>query len=123
MTATSDNSRELLAVAVASGKAIKDAAVECGLSASRAYHVSSSDEFKGRVAEIRREILDAAVGRLNEAATRAVSALVSILDTGEDKDRIVAAKAILSSLGPISELGELRSRLDRLERSRAGRVA
>lgn len=118
ITATSDNSKELLAVAVASGKAIKDAAVEIGLSASRAYHITASDEFKYRVADIRREILDAAVGRLNEAAIKAVSALVSILDTGEDKDKIVAAKAILSSLGPISELAELRARLDRLERSR-----
>jgi len=118
VTATSDNSKELLAVAVASGKAIKDAAVEIGLSVSRAYHITASDEFRYRVADIRREILDAAVGRLNEAATKAVSALVSILDTGEDKDKIVAAKAILSSLGPISELAELRARLDRLERSR-----
>jgi hypothetical protein len=123
MTATSDNSRELLAVAVASGKAVKDSAVEIGLSVSRAYHISASDEFKRRVAEIRREILDTAVGLLNEAATKAVNALVSILDSGEDKDRIVAAKAILSSLGPISELAEFRARIDRLESSRAGRVA
>ena len=127
MTATSDNSRELLAVAVASGQAIKDAAEACGFSVSRAYHVSASDDFRRRVAEIRQQVLDGAVGRLNKAAVRAVDALVAVLESGEDKDRITAAKTVLSLLGPISELGELRARLDRLEHGNtsatAGRVA
>ena len=115
MTTISDNKAELLAVAVASGQAIKDAAEDCGYSVSRAYHVSASVEFKSRVAEIRQTVLDGAVGRLNAAAARAVDALVAVLDSGEDKDRITAAKTVLSLLGPISELGELRARLDRLE--------
>lgn len=115
MTATSDNKAELLAVAVASGQAIKEAAPACGLSVSRAYHITSTVEFRSRVAEIRQSVLDEAVGRLNAAAIRAVDALVAVLDSGEDKDRITAAKTVLSLLGPISELGELRARLDRLE--------
>ena len=115
MTTISDNKAELLAVAVASGQAIKDAAEDCGFSVSRAYHVSASVDFKCRVSEIRQTVLDGAVGRLNAAAARAVDALVAVLDSGEDKDRITAAKTVLSLLGPISELGELRARLDRLE--------
>ena len=115
MTTISDNKAELLAVAVASGQAIKDAAEDCGFSVSRAYHVSASVDFKCRVSEIRQQVLDGAVGRLNAAATRAVDALIAVLDSGEDKDRITAAKTVLSLLGPISELGELRARLDRLE--------
>ena len=115
MTTASDNKAELLAVAVASGQAIKDAAEACGYSVSRAYHVSASVDFKCRVSEIRQQVLDGAVGRMNAAALRAVDALVAVLDSGEDKDRITAAKTVLSLLGPISELGELRARLDRLE--------
>ena len=123
MTISSDNKFELLAVAVASGQSIKDAASAMGLSKPRAYHVSSSEAFRSRVSEIRQAALDQAVGRLNEAATKAVAALVAVLDTGAPRDRIVAAKSILSLLPGLSELGEIRARLDRLERGQNARVA
>ena len=123
MTISSDNKFELLAVAVASGQSVKDAALAMGLSKPRAYHVSSSEAFRSRVAEIRQAALDQAVGRLNEAATKAVAALVAVLDTGAPRDRIVAAKSILSLLPGLSELGEIRARLDRLERGQNARVA
>jgi len=123
VTISSDNKFELLAVAVASGQSVKDAALAMGLSKPRAYHVSSSEAFRSRVAEIRQAALDQAVGRLNEAATKAVAALVAVLDTGAPRDRIVAAKSILSLLPGLSELGEIRARLDRLERGQNARVA
>ena len=68
------------------------------------------------IARLARKAKIAKIDRCDYARYREL--MQSILDTGEDKDKIVAAKAILSSLGPISELAELRARLDRLERSR-----
>lgn len=123
MTISSDTKFEILAVAVASGQSIKNAAESMKLSKPRAYHVAGTAAFKTRVAEIRQQALDEAVGKLNEAANKAVAALVSVLDTGEDRDRIVAAKAVLSLLPGLSELGEIRARLDRLERGQNSRIA
>lgn len=123
MTTTSDTKFEILAVAVASGQSIKNAAEAMKLSKPRAYHVAGTAAFKARVAEIRQQALDEAVGKLNEASNKAVAALVSVLDTGDDRDRIVAAKAVLSLLPGLSELGEIRTRLDRLERGQSARIA
>ena len=123
MSVSSDHSRELLALAIAQGMQIKDAASEANLSASRAYVIAREESFRQRVSEIRQTVLDGAVGKLNEAVSKAVETLVAVLDADGERDRVAAAKAILSALGPISELGELRARLDRLEGSTVRRLA
>lgn len=110
---------ELLAVEVAGGSTIREAAAAVGCSESVAYHLSSSTEFRQRVNEIRSEIVGGAVGQLGQAAVEAVELLRSVLRDGSAKpgEKVAAARAILGSLAPISELCELRSRLDALEQS------
>jgi hypothetical protein len=115
MSVSSDHSRELLAFAIAQGKQIKDAASEADLSASRAYVIAREESFRQRVSEIRQTVLDGAVGKLNDAIGKAVDTLVAVLDADSERDRVAAAKAIIAALAPVSELGELRARLDRLE--------
>ena len=108
---------EPLAVAVAAGESIRSAAAEIGCSESVAYHMSASPEFRQRVAEIRSEITAEAVGILTRGATQAAATLVELLDAANDpKDRLNASKAILASLGPVSEIHELRARLDAIEK-------
>ena len=58
-----------------------------------------------------------AVGKLSSAAVAAVATLVEILSSGEPRDRLAASKAILGALAPMAEFGELRARLDRLEKT------
>ena len=123
MAITHDHSREVLAHAIAGGSMVKDAAEQAGLSASRAYVIAREESFRQRVSEIRQTVLDGAVGKLNEAVSKAVETLVAVLDADGERDRVAAAKAILSALGPISELGELRARLDRLEGTTVRRSA
>ena len=107
---------EQLAVSVAGGARIRTAVKEIGCSESHGYHLSSSPLFKSRVAELRAEITSAAVGRLSSASTVAVDTLVTMLDSDyEPSVRLQAAKAILSALGPVSEVSELRDRLKNLE--------
>ncbi len=110
-----DNCRfaELLAVAVASGFTVRDSAANIGCSERTAYGISGTPEFKLRVAELRTAIVDTAVGKISDATTRAVDTLVTLLD--DDKQALGAAKAILSNVGPLSQLGEIRDRLDKLE--------
>ena len=108
---------EPLAVAIAAGKSVRLAVDGIGISESHAYRLSRSPEFRYRVSELRSEVTSQAVGRLAAAASQAVDALVELLSSEDSRDRLAAAKAILAALGPMSELGELRSRIDALERA------
>ena len=105
---------ELLAAAVASGSTVKAAAESCSCSERQGYRLSSTPEFHRRVAEIRSSALDASVGEITSAVTQAVRTLVALL--ADKHSGLGAAKAILANVAPLSELGELRQRLDKLER-------
>lgn len=113
--AKNGNYRELLAVEVASGVSVKHAAPKIGCSLSHAYHLSVDQAFRARVHELRSESTAMAVGKLSSAASLAVDTLVELLRSAEAKDRLNAAKAILGTLVPLTEFGELRARIDRLE--------
>ena len=118
---TSDSGRftELLAMHVASGSTIRAAAELCGCSERQGYRISGTPEFKNRISELRSEMTNAAVGELSAAASEAVSCIRELLaSTNEPSVRLNAAKAILNALGPLSELGELRARLEALEQQR-----
>lgn len=107
---------ELLAVEVAGGLTIKAAANSVNCSINTAYHISSNPDFNQRVASIRSEAIAGAVGRLSIGAAQAVDTLVSLMGlANEPSVRLNAAKAILGQLGPLTELCELRERIDRLE--------
>ncbi len=109
--------QELLAVEVATGSTISQAAKTIGCSESVGYHLSSASEFKGRVAELRSVATNQAVGMLSNAACKAVATLVELLSSEEPRDRLAAAKAILATLAPLTEFGELRQRIDNLEKN------
>ncbi len=116
---TADNGRffALLAAGVACGKTIRSAAEEIDCSERQAYRISALPEFKSRVSELRSEITSEAVGKLTSAATQAADTMTELLSpTNEPSVRLNASKAILNALGPISDLGELRSRIEALER-------
>lgn len=110
---------DALAIAVASGQKIKDAAEQCGCSESHAYHTSSTRQFRLRVTELRQEATALAVGKLTTAASHACDTLVDLLAKSNDgTTRLNAAKAILTQLGPMSELLELRQRIRSIELGR-----
>jgi hypothetical protein len=112
---------EPLAMAVAAGKTIKSACEVAGCSTQTGYNLSATVEFKSRVSVIRSEIVSQAVGIITDAATQAAATLQELLGpANEPSVRMNAAKAILLQLGPISELGELRARIDRLEGAKSG---
>jgi hypothetical protein len=114
---TKKSKLDALAFEVASGSTIRAAAKKLGISESHAYTISSGDpEFRVRVSEIRTEAIGEAVGRLSVIVSKAVDALEELLAaTNEPKDRLAAAKTILGAVAPMSELGELRARIDAIE--------
>jgi hypothetical protein len=114
---------EPLAAQVASGNSIKQAAEIVGCSLQSAYNLSHTEHFRFRVSEIRSEITQQAIGKLTDAASLACDTLRELLDVSQrPSDRLNAAKSILANLGPLSELAELRARLDRLEQTSALKV-
>jgi hypothetical protein len=75
--------------------------------------------MKTRVSQLRSLITNEAVGLITTAAARASATLTSLLDeANEPSVRLNASKAILNALAPLTELNELRSRLDELEKQR-----
>lgn len=114
---------ESLALSVAQGLTVKAATEIAGCSESHGYRLSRTPTFKQRVSELRSDITSAALGRLTNAATTAVDTLVELM--GQDNEppvRMNAAKAILTNLGPLSELSELRARLEAIETERRPKV-
>ena len=118
---TSDSGRflESIALSVAAGSTIRAAAELAGCSERQGYRIAALPEFRQRVSELRSEITSESVGILTQAASQASRTLLALLSsTNEPSIRLQASKAILAALGPISELAELRSRLDALERAK-----
>jgi hypothetical protein len=108
---------ELLAVALASGKAMIDAAREAGMSERSAYRVAAEAEFKARVEGLRRSMVDAAVGKLAGAATEATETLRGLLAPNAPPTvRLGAARAILEKLIDVQTHTELTARIGELER-------
>ena len=98
---------------------IRAAAELAGCSERQGYRIAALPEFKHRVNELRSEVSSATVGILTSAASTAATTLLELLGSrNESSVRLQASKAILAALGPISELAELRSRLDALERAK-----
>ncbi len=108
---------ESLAVALANGSSVAAAIEVVGCSRSHGYRLSRLPEVRRRVAELRTMAASEAVGALTAASSKAVAVLVSVMDSeaAKDADKITAAKVVLSMVGPMGEIFELRSRLDAIE--------
>lgn len=102
-----------LAVLVSSGMTTKDAAAELGIAERSAYRYASLPEFRQCVGQLRSAALDSSVGAITAATSKAVNKLVELLE--DPQFGLQAAKAILAQVAPLSELGELRARLEALE--------
>jgi len=114
---------DTLAVCVAGGQSIKDAADIVGCSPQTAYNHSATAEFRQRVSALRSEVTAQAVGLLSTGATQAAATLIELLDVvNEPKDRLAAAKAILAALGPMAELHELRADIQELREQMSPRL-
>lgn len=119
MTTSKSKFSQMLAVEVAGGVSIKNAAKKIGCSEQTAYNFSSDPGFQKQVAAIRTAAVASAVGKLSRASARAVDTLVAMLAASNTpKDRMAASKAILAALLPLTEFAELRSRIDALEQNK-----
>jgi hypothetical protein len=121
-TATLTAKKHRLALLLAGGRAIKIAASEVGIGERTAHTWISDPGFQTAVAELRGRMLDAALGRLADASTRAVETLVALLDDDRSSVRLRAALGILDIVTRLQHHTEFERRIAAVEAYHASRT-
>lgn len=113
-----------LALLVAAGYTVREAAEQLSVTERVAYGISSQDDFKRQVQDIKTERAEALASLVLTAAQKAIARLEQLVDTAEkDSDCITASRSILQYVIPLSESTELRRRIEDLERRAAEQSA
>jgi hypothetical protein len=126
---TGGNKREAVALAIASGRSLRQAAEQCGAGERTVKRWHAEDpSFRRRVAELRSEMFDEAVGLLSRLGGKAALVLGLLLDSASEKVRLQAARTVLDQAVRTRDLAELaagvqelKQRLDDQDARRKGR--
>lgn len=110
------NSDDQLAVALASGSSVREAASQADVSERTAFRRLNELAFRKRVDEIRRVALEEAIGKLSAAGSSAVDTMVDLLASEvPPSTRLAAARAVLEYGAKLSETNDFEVRLCELE--------
>jgi HEAT repeat protein len=109
------NADEALALAVASGQSLRDAAAAVCIGERTATRRAADPDFRQRVAELRTEMTSRALGRLADGMSAAADTLRQLLDAESESVRLGAARALLELGTKLREAIELASKVDELE--------
>lgn len=114
--------QESVAVALASGRTIKEAAAECKAGERTVKRwLAERPAFTCRVAELRADMIGRALGKLADAMTAAACTLRALLDAEGESIRLGASRSILELGSRLRETVEFEQRLLALERLAYGR--
>jgi hypothetical protein len=102
-------------LALAAGATITAAAREAGVSERTIRRRLELPEYRMELSRMRSKLLDAAVGQLVEASTKAVATLVELLGARSENVRAIAAKAIIEYGLSLQEAIETQTRITTLE--------
>jgi len=94
---------------------IAAAAARAGIGESTLLRWLAEPAFRDRYRAARRDVVEAAIGRLQQASTAAVDALARNLSCGIPAVEVGAAKAVLDQAVKAVELLDLAERVERLE--------
>jgi hypothetical protein len=112
------NADESLALAVAGGQTLRDAATVAGVSERTATRRWADAAFRRRVAELRAEMVARSVGRMADGMSDAADVLRQLLAPGTPPAvRLGAARALLELGTKLRESVELEERLQALEQA------
>jgi hypothetical protein len=113
-----------LALALAGGSTVAEAAAAAGVSERTCYRRLENAEFRRQIAAARAAMFDSALGRLAGGMGDAAGALRKLLRAKSDSAKLGAARSILELGSKLREQVELAERLAEVEwRLRAGRQA
>jgi hypothetical protein len=123
MTATQRGKRprqeEVAIAALLAEPTVVLAAEKVGIGESTLLRWLQEPSFKARYREARRQVVEAAIGRLQTVTTKAVDALERNLGCGIPAVEVGAAKAILDQAVKGVELVDLAERIEALEQAAA----
>jgi len=106
-----------LALALAAGRTVADAAEHAGLSPRTVHRRLANVEFCRLVTATRAEMLAAAMGKLAAAAGNAAGTLAELAtDAAADSVRLNAAKTVLEMANRWAESAEFEQRLTQVEK-------
>jgi hypothetical protein len=109
---------DALAVALATGRTVREAAAIAGVSERTATRRAADTAFRRHVAELRREMVQAALGRMTDGMTDAADTLRKLLKAKKESVRLGAARAICEKACKLRESAELEERIAALEASK-----
>ena len=108
---------ERLALELATGKTVADAAVAAGVAERTAYRRLADAAFAARVRELRRSVVSVAAARLADGMAGAADVLRKLMDHADPHVRFKAAKAVIELATKVTELSELQQQILEMERS------
>ena len=109
------NADEALALAVAAGQTLRNAAVAVGVSERTAARRWADPAFRCRVSQLRGEMVQRSLGRLADGVTEAADVLRQLLAAESEAVRLGAARSLLELGVKLREPVELEERLAALE--------
>ena len=109
------NADEALALAVAAGQTLRNAAVAVGVSERTAARRWADPAFRRRVSQLRGEVVQRALARLADGMTEAADVLRQLLAAESEAVRLGAARSLLELGVKLREPVELEERLAALE--------
>jgi hypothetical protein len=107
--------RDLAAVALAAGKTVGEAATAAEVVERTVYGWNTDPEFRARVSELRREMVNRVSGELADAMSAAARKLRGLIDSPSDGIALRAASAVIDQTLKVTELVELQCRVEQLE--------
>lgn len=109
------NADEALALAVATGQSLRVAAQTAGIGERTASRRWADPIFRGRVNELRGELVQRSLGRLADGMSEAADVLRGLLAAESESVRLGAARSVLELGVRLRESVELEQRLRDLE--------
>jgi hypothetical protein len=118
---TAENGRvsarqERVACCLAAGYAVAKAARECSVGETTIWAWLKQPAFRERVAALRRELVDRAVGRLADLmANDAADALAKLLNAKSDSVRLASVRSVFELFVNVTNAAELKDRIEKIE--------
>jgi hypothetical protein len=108
--------QERVAAYLAVGRTVAAASRECHVSTATIWEWHKQQPFRDRVAELRQELTDRAIGRLADMmAGDALDTLRKLLGVKSDMVKLDSVKAVYELLTGLKNSADLQSRIEALE--------
>jgi AcrR family transcriptional regulator len=106
---------DVIAVALAGGQTVADAARNAGVAERTVYRRLEDTTFRRRVNELRADLVERALGRLTEGMTQAADRLMALVASKDEQVALRAARTVLELVPRLRESVEMERRLLDLE--------